>query len=197
MQIILASASPRRRQLLRDMLQCPVVIRPAQAEESCDPTWPPAQQVRFLALQKAREIAQTSSRDDIVIGADTLVYIDGTVLGKPRSPEEAAQMLARLSGRGHTVFTGVALVQNDRIEQAHAKTLVRMRTLTPAEIDAYVATGEPMDKAGAYGIQGGGALLVSAVQGDFYNVVGLPLCLLGQMLRRWGVSILDMGGLQS
>ena len=154
MNWILASGSPRRRELL-EMLGVPnLTIRPAKGPERATPGAGPEQTVRELALHKAQEVAQTCAPEDIVIAADTIVYLDGVILGKPKD------------------------------------TAVRFRTLTPEEITRYIATGEPMDKAGAYGIQGRGALFVAHLDGDYFNVMGLPLCRLGQLLNELGVELL-------
>ena len=134
--------------------------------------------------------AQTCAPEDIVIAADTIVYLDGVILGKPKDTADAARMLAALSGREHIVYTGVAVLRGGETRLAAEHTAVRFRTLTPAEITRYIATGEPMDKAGAYGIQGRGALFVAHLDGDYFNVMGLPLCRLGQLLNELGVELL-------
>ena len=188
MTVILASQSPRRRQLLGQMGFTDFKICPARGEEVAAPGLTPAQLVEALSSQKAAEVAAGAAEDDLVIAADTVVSIDGRVLGKPHSTQQAAQMLADLSGREHTVYTGVTVRRGDQILTRHEATQVRFRPLTEEEIAAYVATGEPMDKAGAYGIQGRGALLARGIDGDYFNVVGLPVCLLGQMLLRFGVD---------
>lgn len=188
MNVILASQSPRRRQLLEQMGFTNFKVCPAKGEETAGPGLTPARLVEVLSRQKAAEVAAGAAEDDLVIAADTVVSIDGRVLGKPHSTQQAAQMLADLSGREHTVYTGVTVRRGDQILTRHEATQVRFRPLTEEEIAAYVATGEPMDKAGAYGIQGRGALLVRGIDGDYFNVVGLPVCLLGQMLLRFGVD---------
>ena len=192
MSIILASQSPRRRELLGQMGISNFIIRPAQGEEKADPGLSPAQLVEALSLQKGLEVAASAAPGDIVISADTVVAVDGRVLGKPHSRKEAAAMLASLSGRAHTVYTGVTVCRDGKALTEHEATAVRFRPLTAGEIDAYVATGEPMDKAGAYGIQGYGALLVEGIEGDYSNVVGLPVCRLGRMLARFGVDVLAL-----
>lgn len=188
MAIILASQSPRRRELLGQMGLTDFIIRPAQGEESADPTLPPAQLVEVLSRQKGLEVAASAAPEDIVIAADTVVAIDGQVLGKPHSRQEAVEMLSRLSGRTHTVYTGVTLCRGGQVFTEHEATAVRFRPLTAGEIASYVDSGEPMDKAGAYGIQGLGALLVEGITGDYCNVVGLPICRLGRMLARLGLD---------
>ena len=190
MSIILASQSPRRRQLLGQIGLDHFIVRPARGEEIMDPALSPAQLVEELSRQKAREVAGASAPGDLVIAADTVVAIDGRVLGKPHDREEACAMLSALSGREHTVYTGVTVCRDDRMLTQHEATQVRFRPLSPREIQAYVDSGEPMDKAGAYGVQELGALLVEGIRGDYFNVVGLPLCRLGQMLSQFGVELL-------
>ena len=190
MSIILASQSPRRRQLLGQIGLDHFIVRPARGEEIMDPALSPAQLVEELSRQKAREVAGASDPGDLVIAADTVVAIDGRVLGKPHDREEACAMLSALSGREHTVYTGVTVCRDDRMLTQHEATQVRFRPLSLREIQAYVDSGEPMDKAGAYGVQELGALLVEGIRGDYFNVVGLPLCRLGQMLSQFGVELL-------
>ena len=192
MSIILASQSPRRRELLGQMGFTDFIIRPAQGEEIADPSLSPARLVEALSRQKALEVASSAAPEDLVIAADTVVAIDGQVLGKPHSQEEALSMLSRLSGREHTVYTGVTVCRGEEISTDHAATQVKFRSLTEQELLSYIATGEPMDKAGSYGIQGLGGLLVEGIQGDYSNVVGLPVCLLGQMLLPFGVDALAL-----
>lgn len=193
MAIILASQSPRRRELLGQMGLTDFIIRPAQGEEQADPALSPAQLVEALSRRKGLEVAASAHAGDLVIAADTVVAIDGHVLGKPHSRQEAVEMLSRLSGRTHTVYTGVTLCRDGQAVTEHEATAVRFRPLTAAEIEAYADSGEPMDKAGAYGIQGLGALLVERIEGDYCNVVGLPICRLGRMLSRFGLDPLTRG----
>ncbi len=188
MKLILASQSPRRRELLERMGLTEFEIRPAAGEEIASPDLAPAQLVEELSRQKAREIALTADAEDVIIAADTVVAADGRVLGKPHSTQEAQQMLRFLSGRTHTVYTGITVCRGGQVLTQHEATDVVFRTLTEGEIDAYVATGEPMDKAGAYGIQGRGCVLVEGIRGDYYNVMGLPVCRLGLILRNFGVD---------
>ena len=155
MQLILASASPRRKELL-GLFHGPFVIRVADIDETMDPSLAPADEVGRVSRMKALAIGRES--DDVVIAADTIVVCAGRVLGKPRSPEEAVQTLKLLSGRDHQVMTGVTVVRGNETETFTEVTDLHFRELTEKEIHAYVATGEPMDKAGSYGIQGGGAL---------------------------------------
>ena len=189
MAVILASQSPRRRELLERMGMSDFLIRPAQGEEIFDPSLTPAQLVEALSCQKAEEISAGAGPEDVVIAADTVVSVDGRVLGKPGDEAEAAEMLAALSGREHTVYTGVTVRRGGETVTEHEATAVRFRPLTG---EAYVATGEPMDKAGAYGIQGYGCLLVEGISGDYFNVVGLPVCRLGKILARFGVEPLRL-----
>ena len=190
MKMILASGSPRRRELMEMLGFEDIEIIPAKGEENAGGITEPGRLVEALSAAKAQEVAGKFSGDELVIGADTVVWLDGKVLGKPRSREEAAEMLRALSGREHQVYTGVSLVRQGRLTSEHEVSRVFFRELTEDEIEAYIATGEPMDKAGAYGAQGLGALFVSRIDGDFFNVMGLPVCRLGEMLREQGVRIL-------
>ena len=193
MKIILASQSPRRRELLERMGVADFVVRPAQGEERVDPGLTPAQLVEQLSVQKAREIA-AQEPDALVIAADTVVAVDERVLGKPRSRQEAVEMLTLLSGRSHTVYTGLTVCRGQQELTCHEATQVVFCKLTREQIQAYVDTLEPMDKAGSYGIQGRGCVLVEGIQGDYYNVVGLPVCRLAGMLRTFGVEPLARHG---
>ena len=187
MSIILASQSPRRRELLAQMGVPQFEVVPALGEEIASPGLSPAQLVEVLSRQKAEEVAVQAGPDDVVIAADTVVAVGGAVLGKPRDPADAARMLSLLSGRAHTVYTGVTVRRGTFSRTAHEATQVRFRPLTQSEISAYIATGEPFDKAGAYGIQGSGCLLVKQIAGDFYNVMGLPIARLARALRDFDV----------
>ncbi|MCL2003219.1 MAG: Maf family protein [Oscillospiraceae bacterium] len=187
MGIVLASSSPRRIELARRIgLDC--VIDPPDIDE--DSVALSAGAAAVLSERKAKAVAARHPLETAVIAADTLVVCGGAVLGKPRDEGEAAEMLRLLSGQTHTVATGVTVIREGRVLTRTELTRVTMRALTGAEIRAYVATGEPMDKAGAYGIQERGALLVERVEGDFYNVMGLPVCLLSKMLLSFGVDLL-------
>ena len=189
MKIVLASQSPRRRQLLGQM-GLEFTTQSPEIDESAFHGRDARGLVETLSREKARWVARQQTPDTLVIGADTVVVLDGAILGKPRDGAEAEAMLAALSGRDHQVFTGVTLCQGDRILTQAEETQVTFRPLTGQEIRQYVSTGEPMDKAGAYGIQGLGGLLVEGIRGDYFNVVGLPLCRLGQMLSQFGVELL-------
>jgi len=187
MQIVLASSSPRRQALL-EQVGISFVVDPSSVDEHIAEPLPPARLVEQLALRKARTVARRHP-DRPVLGADTIVVADGEVLGKPADRTHAVAMLERLSGRSHQVLTGVAVVQGERELVAHEETAVQFAPLTREQIEWYVATGEPMDKAGAYGIQGRAAALISSISGDYYNVVGLPLYRTVQMLSQFGQSL--------
>ena len=189
MAVILASQSPRRKQLL-EMLGLEFTIIPAKGEEVVPAGAGPQETVRALSRQKAAAVAVNACEEDIIIAADTIVWYENMVLGKPRDEQEAARMLSALSGNVHQVYTGVTVRQGDKILSAAECTDVRFRKLSGREIDAYIATGEPMDKAGAYGIQGVACLFVEGIDGDFFNVMGLPVCRLGKMLKELGVELL-------
>ena len=191
MKIILASQSPRRRELLGRMGITDFEVIPARGEEIATRTLPPERLVEELSRRKCAEVS-AACPDALVIAADTLVAVNNRVLGKPGSEEEAARMLRTLSGRLHRVYTGVTVFCGGRTVTEHEMTSVRFRTLTEADIIRYIATGEPMDKAGAYGIQGYGCLLVEGISGDYYNVMGLPVCRLGRMLAGFGVDPLAL-----
>ena len=167
-----------------------LVVRPAEAEEKAPDGLAPAELVQALASHKAREVALRSGPGDIVVAADTVVWLENRVFGKPKDEGEAAAMLRALSGRTHEVFTGVSVIRAGRELTRAVRSEVRFRALSEREIAAYIATGEPMDKAGAYGAQGKAALFVESITGDFFNVMGLPLCTLGLMLREQGVELL-------
>ncbi len=190
MKIVLASQSPRRRELLERMGVEEFEICPANDEEWAPPGLTPDQLVEYLSVEKACQVAENFDPEDVIIAADTVVAVEDRVLGKPGSRQQAVEMLTLLSGRSHAVYTGVTVCRGDEIFTEHERTRVTFRPLTAAEIRAYVDTGEPMDKAGGYGIQGLGSLLVEGIQGDYYNVMGLPVCRLGQMLRWVGVDLL-------
>ncbi len=189
MDIILASGSPRRKELM-ELAGYRFSVEVSDADEAVNET-EPGRMVEELALRKAAAVAGLHNKKEenvLVIGADTVVILEGRVLGKPEDEAHAASMLRDLSGRVHQVYTGVALleVKEGRIVKTnrfHECTGVRMREITDEEIEAYIRTGEPMDKAGAYGIQGRAAIFVSGIEGDYYNVVGLPVCRLTTILK--------------
>ena len=189
MSIILASNSPRRRELLAQIGIRDFQILSPDVDETVEPGLSPARMVETLSLRKARAAAGRAGADDLILAADTVVALDGRVLGKPRDQGEAFAMLSALSGREHRVYTGVTVLGGGQAATEHEETAVAFRALSPEEIRDYIATGEPMDKAGAYGIQGVGALLVQGIRGDYCNVVGLPLFRLGRMLSGFGVKL--------
>lgn len=180
MEIILASQSPRRRELL-GLFGLPFTICVADIDETMDPSKPAADEVARVSRCKA--LAVPRGEDAVVIAADTIVVCQGKVLGKPHTPEEAVQMLSLLSGRDHQVMTGVTVLRGTQERVFTEITDLHFRELTEKEIRRYVNSGEPMDKAGAYGIQGGAALFCEKMAGDYYNVMGLPVCRLGQILK--------------
>lgn len=184
-RIILASQSPRRRELLT-LIGMPHEVRSADVDESIRPGEAPDAYVERLARAKASAVA-AHEPGAVVIGADTTVVIDHEILGKPESAEQARQMIRRLAGRTHTVHTAVAVARNGRVEAGVESVEVTFRALTDDQIAAYVATGEPMDKAGAYGIQGYGAVIVEAIRGDYFAVMGLALGRMVTLLGRLGV----------
>jgi septum formation protein len=186
--LVLASASPRRRELL-ERVGLGFQVAHADLDEEPLPGEGPAALVERLALEKGAVVARNVS-EGVVLSADTVVVLDGRLLGKPRDAAEACRMLAELAGRWHTVYTGFALRGRGRWETAgprvgHETTRVAFHPLEASQIEAYVNTGEPMDKAGAYGIQDGGALLVRALEGDYFNVMGLPVARVGRELAAW------------
>ncbi|BFH67318.1 hypothetical protein J27TS7_15730 [Paenibacillus dendritiformis] len=251
-ELILASSSPRRQELIR-ALGLPYSVQPSDADETVPPGWPPDRIVEQLALRKADAVARvrrSEGKDGIVVGSDTIVVLDGAVLGKPVNEADAERALTALQGRSHEVYTGVALVQvsDGRTAVSHRATVVHMkpcsterirryiatgepmdkagaydttmhlgdigqyrvlsqspsgqpevivghtvskvtfRPMSDAEIEAYVKTGEPLDKAGSYGAQGLGAVFIEKIEGDFFSIMGLPLNLLYQMLLKFGIS---------
>ncbi len=189
-RIVLASASPRRRELL-EQVGLEFSIDPGEVDERVPAGEEPGHLVLRLALDKATSVARRHP-GAVVIGADTVVVLDGTVLGKPSDVDHARAMLRLLAGAAHRVLTGVAVVDafSGRRRSEYEETLVWMRPYTEQEIERYLATGEPMGKAGAYAIQGRGALLVRRIEGCYANVVGMPLVLLASLLENFGVSIL-------
>ena len=188
MQLILASASPRRKELL-SLFGIPFAIRVADIDETMDPRKLPFDEVARVSRCKA--MAVTAEETDVVIAADTIVVCEGRVLGKPGTEDRAREMLRLLSGRDHQVMTGVTVRRGGKCETFTDVTDLHFRALSHREIDRYVASGEPMDKAGAYGIQGGAALFCEKMNGDYYNVMGLPVCRLWQTLIRMVPEIME------
>lgn len=190
-KIILASASPRRRELL-EQIGAVFEVCPAKGEEKITKS-DPGEAAEELSLAKCREVFQSLKEDGTVIGADTIVVLDGKILGKPSSGDEAIRMLSALRGRTHQVFTGVTVMsrEGEKVQTVtfHESTQVSFYPMSDKEIEEYVLDGEPMDKAGAYGIQGKGAVFIREIQGDYNNVVGLPVARLYQELKNMGIQI--------
>ena len=189
-QIVLASGSPRRRELLERIGITDFIVRVPEVEESFPQGLTPTEVVAYISREKAEAAAALCGPEDIVITADTMVFLDQARLGKPRNEAHALEMLTALQGRKHTVCTGVTVRQGQRRFTETESTSVFFRPASETELRNYIATGEPMDKAGAYGVQGRGALLVERLEGDFFNVLGLPVLRLSRMLARFGVTLL-------
>ncbi len=193
-RLILASASPRRRELLQK-LDIRFEIRPAFVDESMLPGEDASTYPLRTAVKKAMAVAEQIGKEEkaLIVAADTVVVIDDDILGKPADAAEAKAMLCRLAGREHIVITGLGLVDtlSGRTLSAAEQTIVYFNALSEEQIDAYIATGEPLDKAGAYGIQGKGSLLVRKIDGDFYNVMGLPLSRLDRVLAKLDLNLLS------
>ncbi|KIL75485.1 Maf family protein [Bacillus badius] len=183
-RLILASGSPRRKELL-EQIGLAFTVKVSHADETIPFGMSPEQAVMHLASVKAAAVA-ADEQDDFVIGADTIVLLDGEILGKPKSRQEAKEMLQRLSGRTHAVCTGVSIRYGADECVFYEKTYVTFWELAEEEINSYLDTGEPFDKAGAYGIQGAGAIFVKKIDGDYFAVVGLPLASLYRQLKRLG-----------
>ena len=189
-RIVLASGSPRRRELLERIGVTDFDVRVPEVEESFPEGLTAPQIVAYISKEKADAAAKLCAPDEIVITADTMVFLDDRRLGKPRDEAHALEMLTALQGRKHTVCTGVTVQRGPRRLTEAESTAVFFRPATEAELRNYIATGEPMDKAGAYGVQGRGALLVERLEGDFFNVMGLPVLRLSRMLAAFGVTLL-------
>lgn len=191
MTMILASASPRRQELLRQV-GCDFKVIASDVDEDNKWSSSPAELAVSLAVAKALDVAKKAAADDVVLGADTIVVMDGQVYGKPADDADACRMLGELAGRRHQVITGIAVATAGRVWTDFAVTAVTFRDLTRSEIERYVASGEPRDKAGSYAIQGIGALFVEGIEGCYANVVGLPLVTLDKLLgQALGVSLLE------
>lgn len=188
MQLILASGSPRRKELL-GLFGIPFAVRAADIDETMDPEKAPFDEVARVSRAKAMTVPR--QQEDVVIAADTIVVCQGKVLGKPADPAEAVRMLTLLSGRDHQVMTGCTVLRDEKCETFTEVTDLHFRSLSKKEIEKYVATGESMDKAGAYGIQGGAALFCERMVGDYYNVMGLPVCRLAQTLRNLAPELME------
>lgn len=189
-RIVLASGSPRRQELLNRIGITDFDIRVPQTDEHYPAGLTPAQIVEYISREKADAAAKLCTPEEIVITADTMVFLDQQRLGKPKDEADALRMLTELAGRRHTVCTGVTLRQGQRSLTRAQSTDVYFRPAGREELTAYIRGGEPMDKAGAYGVQGQGALLVERIDGDFFNVMGLPVLLLSRMLAEFGVTLL-------
>lgn len=188
MRLILASQSPRRRELMA-LLHVPFIALAANIDETMDMRKPVCDEVARVSRAKAEAVPRET--DDIVVAADTIVVCAGKTLGKPGNRTEAAEMLRMLSGREHKVMTGLTVLRGENVRVCTEVTEIRFRALSQKEIEDYIRTGEPMDKAGAYGIQGGGALFAERIAGDFYNVMGLPVCQLYQLLQQMAPEIME------
>lgn len=189
-KIILASASPRRKEIL-EITGLSFSVDAGDYEEDMDLELGPHQLARFLSAQKAKTIA-VKYRNALVIAADTFIVFKGGLMGKPHTKSEAGRMLSLLSGKVHSVITGFTVIDTytKRKLSQSVETRVYFKKMTAQEIEAYISTGEPLDKAGAYAIQGIGAVLVKKIEGDFFNVMGLPLNSLTEALKKFGVSVL-------
>lgn len=187
-KLVLASGSPRRQELLRRMGLTDFDVRVPDTKETFPQGLSPQEVVSYISREKSDAAAALCAEDEIIITADTMVFLDDRRLGKPRDKADALAMLTALQGRHHTVCTGVTVRQGGRILTEAESTEVCFRPATEEELRAYIATGEPMDKAGAYGIQGLGALLVEGIRGDFFNVMGLPILRLSRMLSSFGMT---------
>lgn len=188
MQLILASQSPRRKELL-GLFHIPFTVCAADIDETMDPAIDPAREVARVSRAKAEAVPRGEA--DVIIAADTIVVLDGKILGKPVDEADAIGMLTALSGRDHQVMTGLTVLRGNAFLNRTEITDIHFRELSQKEIAAYVATGEPLDKAGSYGIQGGAALFAEKLHGDYYNVMGLPVCTLYQMLREIAPEIME------
>lgn len=189
MVVILGSKSPRRQELLQK-LGVPFQILTADVDETMDPAAAPQDAVAQVSARKAAAIAQRAGSEDLIVCADTVVVLGGQIMGKPADREDAVRMLTALSDKTHEVLTGVTVQNAEKSVTVVERTLVTFRRLLPREIAVYVESGEPMDKAGGYGVQGAAASFVSHLDGDYFNVMGLPLCKLTGLLRSFGVKVL-------
>ncbi|GGG20384.1 Maf family protein [Paenibacillus abyssi] len=199
-KVVLASASPRRQALMQTLaLRLPLEIVAPDVDESTQPEWTPSEVVEQLALKKARAARELlQAQDDnaceaaVIIGADTIVVLDGEIMGKPKDSEDAIRTLQRLQGRMHEVYSGIACIHtaDDREIVSYRVTRVHMKPLDSIRIGRYVASGEPLDKAGSYAIQGLGAVLVDGIDGCYFNVVGLSLSLLSELLLEFGIEVI-------
>lgn len=193
-KLILASSSPRRQELIRS-LGLPYEVISSDVDETVDDQLSPAEVVEVLSLRKAQavcELIDTSDKKGIVIGSDTIVVFEGQVLGKPTDKQDSFRMLSSLQSRTHQVFSGIACVDSETgiCKVSHQITNVKMKPLTNEQIHRYIATGEPRDKAGSYAIQDLGATIIEGIEGDYFNVVGLPLSLLSDLLKAFDIQVI-------
>ncbi len=190
-KIILASASPRRKELL-EKIGLKFEVHPSNHQEDTNSCLKPHELAKSISRQKALAVA-SHHENAIIIAADTFIVFRGKIMGKPHTEAEARQMLAKLSGKSHSVITGFTIMDTDenKILSKSVETSVCLKKLTTEEIDAYVKSKEPLDKAGAYAIQGLGAVIIEKIEGDYFNVIGLPLCDLTESLKEFGVNILS------
>lgn len=188
MDIVLASKSPRRKELL-SLLDLDFQIITADIDETMDSSLPVTDEVARISYEKALAVADNTDGNAVIISADTIVELDGCLMGKPTDEDDAARMLRSLSGKSHNVHTAVTVLLGDRHETRVVTTAVTFRDISDEEITAYIETREPMDKAGAYGIQGRASKFVSGIIGDYFNVVGLPVCELCLMLKNFDINI--------
>ena len=189
-KLVLCSQSPRRQELLRQMGVSDFDVRAPQVEETVPQGLSPRETVERISREKAAGAQELCGPGEVFLTADTMVFLDGERLGKPRDEADALRMLTALQGREHSVCTGVTVGQGNTLLTRSEETLVRFLPATEERLRRYIASGEPMDKAGAYGVQGQGALLVERIDGDFFNVMGLPVLLLSRMLAEFGVTLL-------
>ncbi len=189
-RLVLASCSPRRREIL-EQLGLKFEVVPSGIDEIMPEGCAPEEIATGVALQKAKYVAKGLDYPAFVIGADTIVVLDGRIMGKPSGAKEAIEMLKKLSGRVHTVITGVAVIDNESMERrsGHQRTLIKMRDIHPERIKRYIATGEPLDKAGAYAVQGRAAIFIHSIRGCYYNVVGLPITKLDDLFSSLGMDL--------
>lgn len=189
--VILASASPRRKEIL-EKTDLKFEVDESDYEEKNVPGLKPHELARFFSREKARDVARRH-RNALVIAADTIVVLRGRLFGKPRNEEHAKEMLKALSGKAHSVITGFTIIDTDgkRELSGSVESKVFFKRLSADEIEAYIISGEPLDKAGAYGVQGLGAMIVKKIEGDFFNVMGLPLYALSESLKKFGVTVLS------
>jgi len=188
-KIVLASASPRRKELM-EKTGLKFEVDPVETDENVESGKNPHEIVREISLQKAMSVSG-KHRDAVIIAADTIGFLNGQIIGKPHNPDEARKILQLLSGKSHIVITGFTIIDssNNKTVSQSVETKVYIKKLSQQEIDAYISTGEPLDKAGAYGIQGLGSVIVEKIEGDYYNVVGLPLHALSEALKAFGINI--------